>query len=69
MRVLKLAAMGGNGIGPEVIEAGPRVLDAVAAAEVGFRLDAARFDWGSDHHRRTGRMMLEDGLDRLAPSA
>jgi tartrate dehydrogenase/decarboxylase/D-malate dehydrogenase len=23
------------------------------------------FDWGSDHFRRTGRMMPEDGLDRL----
>ena len=68
MRTHKLAVIGGDGIGPEVIEAGCRVLEALAAAEGGFSLAFERFDWGSDHYRRHGRMMPEDGLHRLAAS-
>lgn len=66
MRKHKIAAMPGDGIGKEVIPAGLRVLEALAARE-GFALDVAHFDWGSDHYKRTGRMMPEDGLDRLRP--
>ena len=49
MRTFKLAVIGGDGIGPEVIEAGCRVLEALAEAEGGFRFAFERFDWGSDH--------------------
>ena len=66
MRKHKIAAMPGDGIGKEVIPAGLRVLEALAARE-GFALDVGHFDWGSDHYKRTGRMMPEDGLDRLRP--
>jgi tartrate dehydrogenase/decarboxylase/D-malate dehydrogenase len=65
MRTLKLAVIGGDGIGPEVIEAGCRVLEALAEAEGGFRFTFERFDWGSDHYRRHGVMMPADGLSRL----
>jgi tartrate dehydrogenase/decarboxylase/D-malate dehydrogenase len=66
MRVHRIAAIGGDGIGPEVIAAGCRVLEAAAAAEGGFRFEVTDFDWGSDHYRRTGRMMPADGLERIA---
>lgn len=65
MRSYKIAVIGADGIGPEVIEAGCRVLDALTEAEGGFRFDFERFDWGSDHYRRHGRMMPENGLDLL----
>jgi tartrate dehydrogenase/decarboxylase / D-malate dehydrogenase len=65
MRTFKLAVIGGNGIGPEVIEAGCRVLEALSEAEGGFRFAFERFDWGSDHYRRHGVMMPADGLSRL----
>jgi tartrate dehydrogenase/decarboxylase/D-malate dehydrogenase len=65
MRTLKLAVIGGDGIGPEVIEAGCRVLEALAEAEGGFRVTFERFDWGSDHYRRHGVMMPADGLSRI----
>jgi tartrate dehydrogenase/decarboxylase/D-malate dehydrogenase len=65
MRRHRIAAIGGDGIGPEVIAAGCRVLDAAAAADGGFGVEVANFDWGSDHYRRTGRMMPADGLQRL----
>ena len=65
MRVHKIAAMGGDGVGPEVIEAGVSVLQALAKAEGGFSFDVDWFDWGSDHYRRTGKMMPDDGVATL----
>jgi tartrate dehydrogenase/decarboxylase/D-malate dehydrogenase len=66
MRKHKIAAMPGDGIGKEVVPAGIRVLEALAARE-GFAIDVAHFDWGSDHYKRTGKMMPEDGLAQLKP--
>jgi len=60
-----IAAIPGDGIGGEVIEAGLRVLDAVSSRDGGFRLDVQRFDWGCDRLKRTGRLMPEDGVDQL----
>ena len=65
MRQYRIAAIPGDGIGPEVVGAGCRVLQAVAEAEGGFGLAFEPFDWGSDHYRRHGVMMPEDGPDRL----
>jgi tartrate dehydrogenase/decarboxylase/D-malate dehydrogenase len=67
MRTHRIAAIGADGIGPEVVSAAQRVLRAAAAAEGGMALEFEEFDWGSDHWRRTGRMMPEDGLKRLEP--
>jgi len=52
-----IAVVGGDGIGPEVFEAGCRVLDALAEAEPGLCFAFTRFGCGSDHYRRTGTMM------------
>ncbi len=65
MNTYRLAVIGGDGVGPEVVEAGIDVLDALAAKEGGFRFEVTRFDWGSDHYRRTGRMMPDDGVEWL----
>ena len=65
MKTYRIAAMGGDGIGPDVIKAGCRVLQALADKNGGFKLDFQDFDWGSDYYRRTGRMMPEDGLKQL----
>jgi tartrate dehydrogenase/decarboxylase/D-malate dehydrogenase len=53
-------------VGQEVIPAGLSVLDAVAS-RLGFGLETESFPWGCEHYARTGRMMDEDALDRLAP--
>lgn len=66
MRKYRLAVIGGDGIGPEVVEAGIRVLDA-AASRFGFALAWEHFPWGSQYYMREGRMMPEDGLERLRP--
>jgi tartrate dehydrogenase/decarboxylase / D-malate dehydrogenase len=65
MRTHRIAAMGGDGIGPEVVDAGIEALTACAARDGGFRLEFTPFDWGSDHYRRTGAMMPADGVARL----
>jgi tartrate dehydrogenase/decarboxylase/D-malate dehydrogenase len=61
----RIAVIGGDGIGTEVVEAGVKVLEALAALEPELSFDFQRFDWGSDYYRRTGCMMAEDGLERI----
>jgi tartrate dehydrogenase/decarboxylase/D-malate dehydrogenase len=61
----KIAVIEGDGIGKEVVPEGIRVVEQAARL---FGVDIAwdRQDWGCDHHARTGRMMPENGLDRIA---
>lgn len=65
MREYAIAAIGADGIGPEVITAGLQVLRALEASVGGFTLEVTEFDWGSDYYRRHGAMMPADGLDQL----
>ena len=48
MKTYKIASIPGDGIGVEVIDAGLRVLEALAERDGGFKLDVTNFDWGSD---------------------
>ena len=61
-----LAVIAGDGIGPEVITEGRKVLDAVAIQSDGLFFRVTEFPWGSDYYRETGLMMPEDGLARLS---
>ena len=61
-----LAVIAGDGIGPEVIAEGRKALDAVAIQSDGLFFRVTEFPWGSDYYRETGRMMPEDGLERLS---
>jgi tartrate dehydrogenase/decarboxylase / D-malate dehydrogenase len=65
MRTHRIAAIGGDGIGPEVIAAGLEALEACAVRDGGFQTEIEHFDWGSDYYRRHGVMMPEGGADRL----
>lgn len=65
MREYTIAAVPGDGIGGEVIDAGTRVLHAVAARDGGFRLKVEEFPWGTDYYFETGKMMPDDALDTL----
>lgn len=67
MRIHRIAAIPGDGIGTEVIGAGLRVLDALAARDGGFTIDVAQFDWGAERYLREGAMMPADGLAQLKP--
>ncbi len=64
-----LAIIGGDGIGPEVVAEGRKVLDCLSASIPGLRFNYTEFPWGSDYYRETGRMMPEDGLAQVAGNA
>lgn len=65
MRTYSIAAIPGDGVGPEVIDAGLRVLRALEQKPGGFHLDVESFPWGSDFYKKTGAMMPANGLERL----
>jgi tartrate dehydrogenase/decarboxylase / D-malate dehydrogenase len=64
MRRYSIASIPGDGIGREVVPAAIEVLTA-AAAKCGFVLEFRHFDWSCQTYLKTGKMMPDDGLDRL----
>lgn len=67
-RVHAIAAIPGDGIGPEVISAALDVLRELERQDTGLLLAVEAFDWGSAYYKANGRMMPEDGLDQLRRS-
>ena len=66
MRTYKIAVIAGDGIGPEVIAEGVKVLDAVAAQDGGFQFSFTYFPWGCEFYREHGKMMDDDGIEQLS---
>ena len=66
MKTYKIAVIAGDGIGPEVIAEGVKVLNAVAKLDGGFQFDFTHFPWGCDYYKQTGKMMPADGMAQLA---
>lgn len=65
MAEYRIAAIPGDGIGAEVVAAGLEVFRALEECQDGLKLNVESFPWGSDYYRQHGRMMAEDGLERL----
>jgi tartrate dehydrogenase/decarboxylase/D-malate dehydrogenase len=65
MREYAIAAMPGDGIGIEVIEAGLKVLGVLSERDGGFRLKVEHFPWSSEFYKRHGRYIPEGGLEKL----
>src|SRR5215469_12498044 len=66
LKSYKIAVIEGDGIGPEVVPEGIRVLEA-AARRFDISLSWQHFDWCCQTYLKTGRMMPQDGLDQLRP--
>ncbi|SFO95655.1 tartrate dehydrogenase/decarboxylase / D-malate dehydrogenase [Amycolatopsis arida] len=64
-RAYAIASIPGDGIGVDVTREARKVLDR-AADRHGFALRWTEFDWSCERYTRTGSMMPEDGIDRLA---
>jgi 3-isopropylmalate dehydrogenase len=62
---LRIAVIGGDGTGPEVAAEGVKILKAVAALE-GIRYELEDFDYGGDRYLKTGEILPEDAVGRLA---
>ena len=60
----KVAVIGGDGIGPEIIASGVKVLDA-AGEKFGFDIDWTEFDIGAERYLKTGELLTEDDLKGL----
>jgi tartrate dehydrogenase/decarboxylase / D-malate dehydrogenase len=65
LREHRIAAIPGDGIGPEVISAGLEVLEALARRVGGFSLRVERLPWSSDYYLRHGHYIPEGGLEKL----
>ena len=60
----KVAVIPGDGIGNEVVPEGLRVLEAVGR-RYGIEFEWDEYDWSCEVFQKTGRMMPEDGLQRI----
>ena len=65
MADFRVAVIGGDGIGPEVIDQAVRVAEAAARRHDGAGLHWNRLPWSTAFYKRTGRMLPEDGWDTL----
>jgi tartrate dehydrogenase/decarboxylase/D-malate dehydrogenase len=65
LKTYKIAAIGGDGIGPEVIAAGLEALEVLAKSDGGFRFDVEHFPWSSDTYLKNGYYIPEGGLEKL----
>jgi tartrate dehydrogenase/decarboxylase/D-malate dehydrogenase len=61
-RRLRIAAIGGDGIGPEVVAVALPLI-AEAAALTGVRAEVTELDWGGDRLLATGGAMPEDAME------
>ena len=66
MKTYKIAVIGGDGIGPEVIAEGVKVLKAVAELDGSFSFDFIHYPWGCNYYLENGCMMPENAMDLLA---
>jgi tartrate dehydrogenase/decarboxylase/D-malate dehydrogenase len=65
MAASRIAVIGGDGIGPEVIEQAVRVADAAVARNDRATLEWNRLPWSSAYYKKTGKMMPDDGWEQL----
>src|ERR687893_1423117 len=63
--MVDVAVIGGDGIGPEVVRSGMRVMEAAAEADSSLDLRFTEFPWGCEYYLEHGRMMPEDGIETL----
>lgn len=66
MKSHRIAVIPGDGIGPEVVAEGIKVLKKAAELDGTFRFEFADFPWGCRYYLKTGRMMPADGLEQLS---
>ncbi len=68
MKNYTISVIPGDGIGVEVMREGQRVLDRIAKLDGGFRFEYTSYDWSCEYYAKTGKMMSDDGMQRLADS-
>ncbi|MFP4473008.1 MAG: 3-isopropylmalate dehydrogenase [Candidatus Omnitrophota bacterium] len=64
MKSYKIAVIPGDGIGPEVVREGLKVLEAVQK-RFGFKVETADFDFGGERYLRTGETLPDNAVEEL----
>ncbi|MEN1967473.1 tartrate dehydrogenase [Lentibacillus sp. N15] len=67
MKKMKIALIPGDGIGPEVIAEGVKVLRAIEMMDSSLAFSFSTFPWGCEYYLREGKMMDDDGIEQLKP--
>lgn len=67
MKNLKIALIPGDGIGPEVIAEGVKILRAIEKMDSSLSFSFSEFPWGCEYYLREGKMMDDDGIEQLKP--
>lgn len=65
MKNYKIAVIAGDGIGPEVIAEGIKVLEFAAKTDGRFQFAFTHFPWGCEYYLETGKMMPDNGIETL----
>ena len=63
-KTYKIAVIGGDGTGPEVVREGIKVLNA-AAAKYDFKLEMTDFDFGGERYMKTGEVLPDTAVEEL----
>jgi 3-isopropylmalate dehydrogenase len=64
MKDYKIAVIAGDGIGPEVVREGLKVMEG-AARKHNFKITPAHFDFGGARYLRTGELLPEQAIEDL----
>lgn len=65
MRTYDLAVIAGDGVGKEVMKEGLKVLSVIAELFPNLKFNFTNYEYGCEYYLRTGRMMEDDGLQKL----
>lgn len=66
MKNYRIAVIPGDGIGPEVIDEGIKILNKVAELDGSFNFDYRFFPWGCEYYHKNGVMMEDGGIEILS---
>jgi len=61
----RIAVIGGDGIGPEVIDEGIKVLKKVEELDGNISFEFEEFPWGCEYYLKHGKMIDENGMELL----
>lgn len=64
-KVFHIASIPGDGIGPEVVKEGFKVLQEIEDQDGSFRFESREFPWGCEYYHKYGKMMDDDGITQL----
>ena len=65
MKTVNIALIPGDGIGPEVVAEGVKVLQTIEKLDPALSFSFTEFPWGCEYYLEHGKMMADDGIEQL----